>query len=43
MALFIERDYEHVSTDEILRSAGVSRGALYHHFPGKLDLFEAVD
>lgn len=42
MALFIERDYEHVSTDEILRSAGVSRGALYHHFPGKLDLFEAV-
>jgi AcrR family transcriptional regulator len=42
MALFIEHDYEHVSTEEILRRAGVSRGALYHHFPGKLDLFEAV-
>jgi AcrR family transcriptional regulator len=40
--LFIERDYADVSTDEILRRAGVSRGALYHHFPGKLDLFRAV-
>jgi AcrR family transcriptional regulator len=42
MTLFIEHDYEDVSTQDILRSAGVSRGALYHHFPGKLDLFEAV-
>jgi AcrR family transcriptional regulator len=40
--LFIERDYADVSTDEILRRAGVSRGALYHHFPGKVDLFRAV-
>ncbi len=42
MALFIEHDYEHVSIEDILRSAGVSRGALYHHFPSKLDVFEAV-
>lgn len=40
--LFIERDYADVSTDDILRRAGVSRGALYHHFSGKRDLFRAV-
>jgi len=26
----------------VLREAGVSRGSLYHHFPGKEALFEAV-
>src|SRR5687767_15809227 len=41
-ALFIERDYADVSTDEIVERAGVSRGALYHHFPTKLDVFKAV-
>ncbi len=40
--LFMERDYDRVSTDEILARSGVSRGALYHHFPSKLDLFRAV-
>lgn len=40
--LFIERDYDRVSTEEILERSGVSRGALYHHFPTKLDLFQAV-
>ena len=40
--LFVERDYDRVSTEEILERAGVSRGALYHHFPTKLDLFRAV-
>jgi AcrR family transcriptional regulator len=38
----MERDYEQVSTEEILQRSGVSRGALYHHFPTKLDLFRAV-
>ena len=41
-ALFMERDYDEVSTEEILERSGVSRGALYHHFPAKLDLFRAV-
>lgn len=41
-ALLLERNYEDVSTEQVLRQAGVSRGALYHHFPTKLDLFEAV-
>lgn len=40
--LFMERDYEQVSTAEILARSGLSRGALYHHFPTKLDLFRAV-
>jgi AcrR family transcriptional regulator len=40
--LFMERDYERVSTEEILARSGVSRGALYHHFPTKLDLFRVV-
>jgi AcrR family transcriptional regulator len=40
--LFMERDYERVSTEQILERSGVSRGALYHHFPTKLDLFRAV-
>jgi AcrR family transcriptional regulator len=40
--LFVERDYDQVSTEEILERSGVSRGALYHHFPTKLDLFRAV-
>lgn len=41
-ALFLERDYDEVSTEEILARSGVSRGAMYHHFPTKLDLFETV-
>jgi AcrR family transcriptional regulator len=40
--LFMERDYDRVSTEEILARSKVSRGALYHHFPTKLDLFRAV-
>ncbi len=40
--LFVERDYDQVSIEKILERSGVSRGALYHHFPTKLDLFSAV-
>lgn len=40
--LFAERGYEGTSTEAVLERAGVSRGSLYHHFPGKEALFEAV-
>jgi AcrR family transcriptional regulator len=40
--LFMERDYAEVSTAEILARAGVSRGALYHHFSSKRELYRAV-
>jgi AcrR family transcriptional regulator len=40
--LFAEQGYAGVGTEEIVRAAGVTRGALYHHFTGKRQLFEAV-
>ena len=40
--LFAQRGYAATSTEEILKEAAVSRGALYHHFPSKTDLFQAT-
>ena len=39
---FGERGYGPTSIDEIVRRAGVTKGALYHHFRDKDDLFAAV-
>src|SRR5438045_4042227 len=40
--LFTEHGYAATSIEEIIQKAGVARGALYHHFPGKDALFRAV-
>jgi AcrR family transcriptional regulator len=40
--LFAEKGFAGTSTEEILSEASVSRGALYHHFPSKTDLFQAT-
>jgi AcrR family transcriptional regulator len=40
--LFTERGYADTSIDDVAAGARVTRGALYHHFSSKLDIFRAV-
>jgi len=42
MAEFSTRGFARASTESIVREAGMTRGALYHHFKGKHELFYAV-
>jgi AcrR family transcriptional regulator len=41
-ALFAERGFAETSIEDVVRAAGVTRGALYHHFTSKTDVFRAV-
>jgi AcrR family transcriptional regulator len=40
--LFAAEGYDGTSIEAVLAESGVSRGSLYHHFPGKEALFLAV-
>jgi AcrR family transcriptional regulator len=40
--LFVAHGYERVTADDLAGAAGVTRGALHHHFGDKRGLFEAV-
>lgn len=40
--MFAQRGYADAPIEEIVRRAQVTRGALYHHFADKRDLFRAV-
>jgi AcrR family transcriptional regulator len=41
-SLFAERGYAATAAEEVVRRAGVTRGAMYHHFRDKKALFRAV-
>jgi AcrR family transcriptional regulator len=41
-ALFGEQGYSATSLDEVAQAAQVTKGALYHHYSGKQELFAAV-
>lgn len=40
--LFASRGFAEVSLDEVAHAAGVTRGAVYHHYGNKTGLFSAV-
>lgn len=40
--LFIETGYDRASLQEIIDETGLSKGAIYHHFASKEDIFYAV-
>jgi AcrR family transcriptional regulator len=40
--MFVEGGFASTGTTQIVRRAGVTRGAMYHHFLDKMALFEAV-
>lgn len=42
LKVFAMNGYEHASTDDIVREAGISKGLLFHYFISKLGLYSFV-
>src|SRR6201998_2232892 len=42
LALFLSRGYDHVSLNDIIANAGISKGVFYHYFLSKEDLLAAL-
>ncbi len=42
LELFSQRSYDEISIDEIAKKAGISKGLLYHYFPGKRPFYVAA-
>ena len=40
--LFYTKGYENTSVNDIIKAAGVSKGAFYHHFDSKTAILEAI-
>ena len=40
--MFAGNGYEHASTDEIVKEAGISKGLLFHYFISKIGLYTFV-
>lgn len=40
--LFVQKGYEKTSMQDIAQTAGISKGAIYHHFQSKSDIIFAV-
>ncbi len=42
MKLFMQKGFKEVTMQEIIGETGLSKGAVYHHFKGKEEIFEEV-
>lgn len=40
--LFAEKGYDHTSLQDIIQETKLSKGAIYHHFRSKEDIFESI-
>ena len=41
-AAFLKRGFDETTTQDVLKQAGLSKGALYHHFRSKIEIVEAL-
>lgn len=40
--LFLEKGFDRTSMQDIANTAGISKGAIYHHFPSKEEMIKAI-